>query len=142
MTTTELTKLGEKHKILFNKEFASIYHFNDSDIAIVTWKGPCSFEEYKNTYQVLLDEHKRKPIKNFIVDIRNQGISSSEKKSWFKETALKQAIDIGLKKAVAIIDNNPFKQFYMNLILRTTNTMGIPFKTFNEIDQAKAWFDQ
>jgi len=131
--------LGESYELLLDKPFASVYHFKDSKIGYVYWKKSASFEEYKKPFEVLLEKHKKNPIDYFLSDIINQGVTSSEKKDWFREIALKKAIDGGVKKGAVIINDNPFKEFYVNIVLKATNKMGLPFKIFRNVDQAKDW---
>lgn len=131
--------LGESYDLLLDKPFASVYHFTDTKIGYVYWKKSPSFEQYKEPFEVLLERHEKSPIDYFLSDIINQGVSSGEKKEWFKEVALKKAIDGGVKKGAVIINDNPFKEFYVNIILKATNRMGLPFKIFRNIDQAKSW---
>jgi len=135
----ELSILGENYEVIMDKPHVSVYQFLDTKIGYIDWKGQVSFEEYKEGFEALLKRHKQNPSDYFISNIINQGVSSAEKKTWFKEVALKQAFDAGLKKGAVIMDNNPFREFYVNNIMGSTNTMGLPFKTFNDLKQAKDW---
>lgn len=135
-----LSELDETYEVLTDTTYAGAYYFSSIKVALICWKKQCSFEEYKDVFYTILKKHKQSPVHYFLSDIRNQGLSSNEKKEWLKEVAIKEAADTGLKKGAVIVDNNPFKQFYTNIILSATNTMGLPFKTFSNISDAKNWF--
>lgn len=137
--TSQLSLLGKEYEILLDQPYASVYYFQATGLGYIYWKRLASFEEYKQPFEAMLKKQKEDQGLYFISDIVNQGPSSKEKKEWFKEVALKQAIDGGLKKAAVILDNNPFKQFYLNVVLKATNTMGLPFKTFSDLKAAKEW---
>lgn len=139
--TKQLAILGKKYEVVLDKPFVSVYHFNDTKTGFIYWKSKVSFEEYKEGFEAMLKKHKQSPCDYLITDIVNQGVSSNEKKEWFKNIAMKQALEIGLKKAAVILDNNPFREFYVNLILGFSKSLGLPFKTFRSISQAKAWID-
>lgn len=138
-TISELGLLGDEHRVLLDKPFSIVYYFNDLNLGFVYWKKAVSFQEYQETFNTLLQWHLDQPIDYFISDIVNQGVSTAEMKEWFKQIILKKAIKAGLKKGAVIINNNPFKEFYINIILKTTNSMGLPLKTFHDLNSAKNW---
>lgn len=136
---SQLTLLGNNYEVLLDKSYVSVYYYSDTGLGYIYWKKNASFDEYKLPFEAMLEKQKTSKGVYFISDITNQGPSSKEKKDWFKEVALKQAIDGGLKKAAVILDSNPFKQFYINIILKATNNMGLPFKAFNNLEDARGW---
>ncbi|MDN5211268.1 hypothetical protein QQ020_04375 [Fulvivirgaceae bacterium BMA12] len=135
----ELEILGKAPEVVLHRPYAMAYFFTDTKICYLHWKKLTSFEEYKEVFNTILEWHAKTPADYFLSDIRNQGTSSVEKKDWFKDYAIKKAVDGGLKKGAVIMDRNPFKQFYINLILKTTNTMQLPFKAFSDMPSAVAW---
>ena len=136
---TDLSILGSSYDILIDKPYAIAYFFPDTKIGFVQWRKHASFDEYKGVFEAVLERHKKTPGQYFLSDIREQGASSKEKKDWFKEVALREAIDGGLEKAAVIMGTNPFKQFYINTIMNAINTMDLPFKAFDNIAEAKEW---
>lgn len=136
---TQLSVLGETYEIILDKPFAGVYYFSDSKIAYIYWKKPVAITEYQEAFNAILKKHKQTPAIYFLSDIVNQGVSSNDKKEWFREVVLKEAIDGGLKKGAIITDGNPFRDFYINIILGSTNKMGLPFKSFHNAKDAKDW---
>lgn len=138
---SQLSQLGNDYECILNEAYAEAYYFSDTKTMYLYWKKMTSFEEYKKVFICLLDFNDEKPSDFFLSDIRKQGTSNPEKKDWFKQYALKRATASGLKKGAVIVDSNPFKQFYINIILAATNTMGLPFKTVSEVEGARTWFE-
>ncbi len=135
----QLSVLGEKYETLLNTDYVSVYHFEDTKIGYIYWKRQVSLEEYKEGFNAMIKKHTQDPSDYFISNIIKQGVSSVEKKDWFRSVAMEQAIKKGLKKAAVIMDNNPFREFYVNLIMGSTKKMGLPFKTFQNVISAKEW---
>lgn len=124
---------------LKSSEYADVFYLSEESIGCIKWKKMCSSEEYRSAFEVLLTFQSQTPIENFISDVRNQGIVSPEDRKWFEHVALPKAKEQGLQRAVVITSANPFKQYYLNLILKKTNKYKMPLKLVSSEEKAIEW---
>lgn len=128
---------------IFENEFAKITYEEELKILTITWKDKkMPFEEYKRPFNLAIEFMSKKPVNNYISDIRDQGIVAPEFRKWLQEVAMPQAAKLGLKRVVGVANINVFKQYYINNVFQSAKRFGIPFKMFNTIEEAKGWFQQ
>jgi hypothetical protein len=118
----------------------TIYFDPEIKMSKVVWHGIPLSEEYRKAYNTLLDFAKTHQIENTLTDIRDQGVVSIENRKWFEEYVFPEGIKLGLKRAAVITSSNPFKTYYLNMILKVINKFGIPIKLFGSQEQAEDWF--
>jgi hypothetical protein len=53
-----------------------------------------------------------------------------------------EAAAAGLKRVVGVANVNIFKQYYINNVFQSAKKFGIPFKMFNNIEDARKWFSE
>lgn len=128
-------------EIVSENEFASLTYEEDFKLLTITWTNKrVSFEEYQKTFKNAIDFMAKKPVDNYISDIREQGIISPEFRKWLQETALPEAANAGLKRIVGVATVNIFKQYYINHVFKSAKKFGLPFKMFSTVEEAKEWF--
>ena len=125
--------------VLIDTVYARVTVNIDQKLGEIEWKGPCSLEQYQECFSVLLDYQSRNTVKYFLSDIRNQGIMNPNNRQWFESVALPQAIRQGLLRSAVVSEDNIFKRYYVNLILHSTNKMGLPLRIFDSREQAIEW---
>lgn len=118
--------------------FTSKYD-EETKIASLVWKDNPTMEEYQEGFNSILAVHKKNPIPAFYSDIREQGVTSPEKRKWFECVALPEAINGGLIKAAVVTNANPFKKYYLNVILSASNKFNLPFKICSTPEEAEEW---
>lgn len=118
--------------------FTSNYDEN-TKIASLVWKDNPTMEEYQQGFNSVLEVHKKSPIPFFYSDIRGQGVTSPDKRKWFENVALPQAIEGGLKKAAVVTNANPFKKYYLNVVLSASKKFNLPFKICSSSEEAEQW---
>jgi len=117
-----------------------IFYDPSLKIAIIAWKHKPSNTEYQAAFELLLEYSTKHPVKNFLSDIRNQGVVSPENRKWFESVMIPKAIDRGLKHAAAVFDGNVFNKYYVNMIIQVINKYKIPLKILNTEEDAVKWF--
>jgi hypothetical protein len=126
---------------ILENDFARLTYDEDLKVLTITWKDKkLTFEEYQKPFKVALEFMTKKPVENYISDIRDQGIISPEFRKWLQEVAMPEAAKAGLKRVVGVANVNIFKQYYINNVFQSAKKFGIPFKMFNNIEDAKKWF--
>ncbi|MBN2348630.1 MAG: hypothetical protein JXJ22_07335 [Bacteroidales bacterium] len=126
---------------VFNSDFATLTYEEDLKVLTITWKDrKITFEEYQKPFEEAIKYMSKKPVDNYISDIRNQGIISPDYRKWLQEIAFPEAAKAGLKRVVGVANINIFKQYYINNVFQSAKKFGIPFKMFNSIEEAKKWF--
>lgn len=128
---------------IFENEFAKLTYEEDLKVLTITWynKKP-TLEEYQKPFKVALDYMHKKPVLNYISDIRNQGIISPDYRKWLQDTAMPEAARAGLKRVVGVANVNVFKQYYINNVFQSAKKFGVQYKMFNNIEDAKKWFSE
>lgn len=130
-------------EIVFENEFSRLSYEEDLKILTITWYNKkLSFEEYQRPFKLALEFMTKKPVENYISDIRNQGIVSPDFRKWLQEVAMPEAAKAGLKRVVGVANVNVFKQYYINNVFQSAKKFGLPFKMFNTIEEAKKWFSE
>lgn len=127
--------------IVFESEFAKVTYEGDLKVLTITWSNhKMTLEDYQKPFMVALEFMGKKPVVNYISDIRDQGIVSPEFRKWLEEVALPNAAKAGLKRIVGVATVNVFKQYYINNVFQSAKRFGLPFKMFNTPEEAKRWF--
>ncbi|MBN1790478.1 MAG: hypothetical protein JW830_08285 [Bacteroidales bacterium] len=130
-------------EIVFENEFSRLSYEEDLKILTITWKNKkLSLEEYQRPFKLALEFMTKKPVDNYISDIRDQGIVSPDFRKWLQEVAMPEAAKAGLKRVVGVANVNVFKQYYINHVFQSAKKFGLPFKMFNTIEEAKKWFGE
>jgi len=129
-------------KIILETEYAVISHDVSLKLGKIVWKRKTSVEEYKHSFITLFDFAKNNTTYFFLSDIRNQSVVSPEGRKWFETDLLPKAIKMGLKKAVSISDDNVFKKYYLNILIKSSKKFGLPLKLFSNEEDAIKWFKE
>jgi len=128
---------------IFSNEFSTLTYEEVLKVLTITWHDKkLSLDEYQRPFMVALDFMSKRPVDNYISDIRDQGIVSPEFRKWLQEVAMPEAAKAGLKRVVGVANVNIFKQYYINNVFQSAKRFGIPFKMFNTIEEAKCWFQE
>jgi len=126
---------------VLDQHYAKASYHPDSGVGVIIWKSHCNSENYRKTFQTLLDFQRSNPggVDYFLSDIREQGVVSPDDRKWFETVALPTAKGQGLKRAATVISGNVFKQYYVNILLSTAKNFGFPLKVFHRWEEAVAW---
>jgi len=129
--------------IIYEEPYVIVTYIPRFKLVKIVWDGNISLEMYQKAFTLALDFQAKElvPVYNFLSDIRKQGLVNPENRKWFEQYALPRAVNQGLRRGAVISDANVFKKYYINLILQSTNRFKLPFRFFDEIDEALAWFD-
>jgi hypothetical protein len=130
-------------EILLDNEFAKLTYEAELKLLTITWteKKP-SLNEYQRPFNMALEFLGKKPVDNYISDVRNSGVIPPDFRRWLQESAMPEAAKAGLKRVVAVANVNVFKQYYINNVFQSAKKFGMPFKMFKTIDEAKTWFSE
>lgn len=128
---------------VFENEFAKVTYEPEIKVLTITWtNNKMTLENYQKPFNVAIEFMSKRPVDNYISDIRNQGIVSPEFRKWLEEKALPEAVKLGLKRIVGVATVNIFKQYYINNVFQSAKRFGIPFKMFATPEEAKKWFKE
>jgi hypothetical protein len=114
--------------------------YDDSlSLVKIVWTLESNSQYYRSSYIKIIEFQRTTPAKYFISDVRNQPIISPEDRKWFEKEIIPKAIRQGLKKAAVVSSGSAFKNYYLNIILLTTNKFGLPLKLFSNYEDAEKW---
>ncbi len=125
--------------LIFENKVCKVYYNAELFLGKVVWNGGPTLEEYKQPFLYLIDYSKQKEIYNFISDIIHQGTQSQNNRSWFESVMMPMAVEHGLKRGAIVTNANPFKKFYINMLLRVSNKFGLPVQIFSDQAEAEKW---
>lgn len=126
-------------ELILENKVCKVYYNEALLLGKVVWDGGPTQEEYKEPFLSLIEYSKKRTIHNFISDITLQGTQSQKNRSWFEEVMMPMAIEHGLKRGAIVTNANPFKKFYINMLLRVSNKFGLPVQIFSDQKEAEVW---
>ena len=127
-------------KTIIDNAYVGVTFEEELKLIKVIWRGNCTSEEYRETYEKVLEFARFNPGDNFFADITLQKVISPIDRKWFEEEVMPKAIKLKLKRAGIVIGGSVFKKYYFNNILAKTNKYGLPFKAFSTFEDAEKWF--
>ncbi len=131
-----------KSTIYQEEDFADIFYFSDRKLAFVEWKRQPTLDEYKRTFSTLIEMVKQNRAFYFLSDVRSQGLVSPEIMKWGIETLNLQKHRTSLKKAAAVMDQNPFQEYYIASTRMAVSGSDCQFATFPTVKEALDWFSE
>lgn len=126
-------------QIVISFPWATISHLPHNRMLKLVWHGKPDSDEYKQTFLSMLDFGKRHAVRYLLSDIREQAIISPADRKWFQTVAFRAAVEGGLIRAATITDYNPFKKYYLNMIMSFVKTDIFEYKLFADQQEAIAW---
>jgi hypothetical protein len=106
-------------------------------IGKIVWNGAPNFDEYKKPFMHLLNVAKSKPVENVLSDITHQGVISVDNRNWFEKEILPKAISVGMQRIAVVTSDNPFKKYYINMLLLVFRKFDVQMKAFSSEKSAK-----
>ncbi len=126
-------------KVIMDEKWGKTTYDESLSLVKIEWTLECNSQHYRSSYLKIIEFQRTTPAKFFISDVRNQPVISPENRKWFEKDIIPKAIQQGLKKAAVISSGNAFKNYYLNIILSTTNKFGLPLKLFSNEEDALNW---
>ena len=119
--------------ILFETDKVVVIFYEELQIGHIRWKGNPNLEEYKIPFMTLLNHAKAgHTITKFLTDTREQGVVGPETRKWLTSELFPACVEEGLQRVAAVSNANVFKKYYVNNVLNSVNTFGIPIKVVND----------
>ncbi len=131
--------------IVKDNKYSEVAYYPEHRLGTVVWKMKVTpSEEYRATYKAMLEfglkqQSNKKSLVYFLADTSMQGVVLPSDRKWFQEYMLPHAIKTGIVKGAVIISGGVFKQYYINLIIKTVKSFDMPFKVFKDFDSAVKW---
>jgi len=126
-------------KVIMDEKWGKTTFDDTLSLVKIVWHIDCTSENYRYSYNKIIDFQRTTPANYFISDIRDQRVIAPEDRKWFEKEIIPKAIKQGLKKSAVITSGGAFKQYYMNFILSTTKKFGLPLKLFGNEEDAINW---
>lgn len=129
---------------IFENEIAKTDYDSDKKLVTVTWKESAkaiTMEEYKQPFEegLIYMESSNAEAKYFLSDIRNQRPVSPKYRKWFQSVAIQRASDAGIIRGAVVMENNVFKKYYINHIMKTLKKVNMEFKAHKSVEKAIEW---
>jgi hypothetical protein len=115
-----ITDFIKRENLVFSESFAAIYYVKYLKLAGVVWHGSFSAEEYIALFTRFMAEISGKRLVGFYSDMRKQGVVSVAARKEFKRTFSSKGKELEVDKTGVVTDASPFKNHYLNSIIRIT----------------------
>ena len=106
-------------ELFFENEVITIHYLEDINTIKAVWKKQSTNEQYREGFLKCLDSVKKYTPLHWLSDISKQGIIGSESRQWMEQNTLPKVIEMGLKNVAVIVDQDIFKNYYLNRIKKT-----------------------
>jgi hypothetical protein len=102
------------------------------------WKKTVTKEIYREVFLEALDLLIKNNSKNFISDIRKEGVVGPDNTKWLQENIIPKALKSGLQKIAIVMDEDIFKEFYTENIKKAIEG-NAQINLFKSMEEAYQW---
>ena len=130
-------------EMLYERAFVQISHNPQYDLLTIKLINDVAKEDYKECWEVLLEEVIKKKTKNIIIDQRTMGRASIESRAWFVIKwlpRLKKEVDTDLQVAVLPSRSIAAKLGIQYLMSAAKSVSNMNIKVQNSDEEALVWF--
>ena len=128
-------------EVTFQNVFTSLIYEEDLNILTIkqSSKKP-SLDEYQKPFKTALDFMHDKPVGDYISDIREQAIVTTDFKKWLQEARMSEAGDADMKRNAGAANIYFFNRYCIHHVSQSDKKSGLPLKMVYTIEEAKSWF--
>lgn len=130
-------------EMLYERSFVQILHNPKYELITIRLINDIAKEDYKECWEVLLEEVIKKQNKNIIIDQRSMGRASIESRAWFVIKwlpRLKKEVNTELHVAVLPSRSIAAKLGIQYLMSAAKSLSNIDIKVQNSDEEALVWF--
>jgi hypothetical protein len=130
-------------EMLYERDFVQISNNPKYDLLTIKLINDISKEDYKECWEVLLEEVIKKQNKNIIIDQRSMGKASIESRAWFVIKwlpRLKKEVSSDLQVAILPSRSIAAKLGIQYLMSAAKSVSNMNIKVLNSDDEALVWF--
>ena len=130
-------------EMLYERSFVQISHNSKYELTTIKLINDISKEDYKECWEVLLEEVIKKQSQNIIIDQRSMGRASIESRAWFVIKwlpRLKKEVNAELHVAVLPSRSIAAKLGIQYLMSAAKSLSNIDIKVQNSDEEALVWF--
>jgi len=128
-------------KQLKENEYALIQFDEETKTLELIWKKTVTREVYRTIFLETLDLLIKQGSRNFISDIRKEGVIGPENTKWLQENIIPKALKNGLEKIAIIMDSDVFKEFYTENIKKAVAGSAM-INLFDSKESAYNWINE
>lgn len=131
-------------QILYNMDHALIFYDPRISCLGVTWRGPVTSIQYRDTFLKGLDFLRTYNTPNWVSDASQQGSVAQEDQEWMFREIIPAAAQNGLKRIAGILPpaRDGQLQQYIDGITETARGVGCEFRFFPDFGEAGAWMQE
>lgn len=104
----------------------------------LVWKGVVTEQVYRDTFSKGLELLIAESAKNWISDIRKQGIIGPDSAQWLQKYIIPKAMQNGLKKIAVVMNEDVFKKFYVDNLQKSVDSNSL-MQYFKSMEDAYNW---
>ncbi len=130
-------------EMLYERSFVQISHNPKYELLTIRLINDIAKEDYKECWEVLLEEVIKKQNKNIIIDQRSMGRASIESRAWFVIKwlpRLKKEVSAELQVAVLPSRSIAAKLGIQYLMSAAKSVSNMNIKVLNSDEEALVWF--
>lgn len=125
-------------QVFYESEAARLYYDGLTKITVIEWKRHISSEEYRKTFEVVMNSLKLYKTPGWISDIRKQGPVEPGDQHWMVNTLIPEAVKYGLKRVAIVGLNEQHRKEYADRLVkafRDHQLYLLPADSFEEAQQ-------
>lgn len=130
-------------EMVYERDFVQISHNPKYELMTIKLINDIAKEDYKECWEVLLEEVIKKKTKNIIIDQRTMGRASIESRAWFVIKwlpRLKKEVDTDLQVAILPSRSIAAKLGIQYLMSAAKSVSNMNIKVHNSDEEALVWF--
>lgn len=127
-------------KTIKETSYVKVIYEEDLKLIDILWLGSCVSDEYRETWETIVEWGQKNTFYNLFSDIQEQKIVSPIDRKWFEEEIIPAGLKAGLRRAGIVFGGGIFKRYYFNNIMSKLMKHNLPFKAFATRDEALEWF--
>ncbi|WP_027002728.1 hypothetical protein [Hugenholtzia roseola] len=129
---------------IFESPTAELLYLSEFSALWLTWRKQANHQEYRQILSKVLDYMQERRVNLFISNMQKAGVVSIENQTWFREQAVPQAVELGLKRVAIVLSEDVFNRFYLTQAVQKLAQQGLnlEFHYFKSIAPIESWLNQ
>ena len=111
----------------------------ERDCVYVEFKGFATSAEFRSGTMKVIDAIRERSAKSLISDNRRLEVVTNEDQLWLRDNLVPQAAALGMKRAALVVAHTGLGKYASQEILSRLPTGMFVTRTFDSLDDAKAW---
>jgi hypothetical protein len=129
-------------QVFYESDAVQLYYDARLQVTVIQWKRHATSNEYRTTFERVLEALKVYKTPGWVSDARHQGAVSDEDQQWLMRNLAEEATANGLRQIALVGFDDPVRAGYFHRIVNVTNERGVAMRTFRSMEEALQWMKE